>query len=44
MNSIGIKICHNKGSKRNKVFNGLGKWVKSTVDWYLGFKLDLIIN
>jgi hypothetical protein len=41
---MGIPICHKKRAKRNKVFKGLAAWGKSSVDWYFGFKLHLIIN
>jgi hypothetical protein len=44
IDSMGIPICHNKRAKRNKVFRGLSGWGKSSVDWYFGFKLHLIIN
>ena len=44
IDSMGIPICHNKRAKRNKVFSGLSGWGKSSVDWYFGFKLHLIIN
>ncbi len=41
---MGIPICHNKRAKRNKVFDNLAHWGKSSVDWYFGFKLHLVIN
>jgi hypothetical protein len=44
IDSMGIPICHNKRAKRNKVFSGLASWGRSSVDWYFGFKLHLIIN
>ena len=44
IDTMGIPICHNKRAKRNKVFEGLSQWGKSSVDWYFGFKLHLIIN
>ncbi len=44
IDSMGIPICHKKRAKRNKVFRGLSGWGKSSVDWYFGFKLHLIIN
>lgn len=39
-----LRVCHNKRIKRNKVFKGLAKVGKSTVGWFFGFKLHLIIN
>ena len=44
IDSMGIPICHNKRAKRNKVFSGISGWGRSSVDWYFGFKLHLIIN
>ncbi len=44
IDGMGIPICHNRRAKRNKVFEGLAAWGKSSVDWYFGFKLHLIIN
>jgi hypothetical protein len=44
IDTMGIAICHNKRAKRNKVFNNLAHWGKSSIDWYFGFKLHLIIN
>ena len=44
IDSMGIPICHNKRAKRNKVFDDLAGWGKSSIDWYFGFKLHLIIN
>ena len=39
-----IPICHPKRGRRNKVFNGLAAWGKSSMGWFFGFKLHLIIN
>jgi hypothetical protein len=44
IDTMGIPICHNKRAKRNKVFDDLAHWGKSSIDWYFGFKLHLIIN
>jgi hypothetical protein len=44
IDSTSIPICHPKRAKRNKVFLGLSGWGKSSVAWYFGFKLHLIIN
>ena len=44
VDSTVIKICHNKRIKRNKVFKKLAKIGKSTMGWFYGFKLHLIIN
>ena len=39
-----IKVCHNKRQLSNKVFKGLAKYSKSTMGYFYGFKLHLIIN
>ncbi len=44
IDSTAIPICHPKRAKKNKVFRDLSGWGKSSVAWYFGFKLHLIIN
>lgn len=44
IDSTSLEICLNPRAKRNKVFKGLANWGKSSVGWYFGFKLHLIIN
>ncbi len=44
IDTMGIPICHNKRAKRNKVFDNLAHWGRSSIDWYFGFKLHLVIN
>ncbi len=39
-----IPVCHNKRTSRHKVFNGLAALGKSTMGWFFGFKLHLVIN
>jgi hypothetical protein len=39
-----IRVCHIKREKSHKVFKGLATKGKSTVGWFFGFKLHLIIN
>src|SRR5262249_677925 len=39
-----IVVCHNKRIHNHKVFDGLAKVGKSTMGWFFGFKLHLIIN
>jgi Transposase DDE domain len=39
-----IEVCHKKRISRNKVFKGLGEIGKTTMGWFFGFKLNLIIN
>lgn len=39
-----LKACHIKREKQHRVFNGIAKKAKSTIGWFFGFKLHLIIN
>lgn len=44
IDSTKIAVCHTKRIKNNKVFSGLAKIGKSTMGWFFGFKLHIIIN
>ena len=44
IDSMLIRACHIKREKQNKVFKGLAKKGKSTIGWFYGFKLHLIVN
>jgi hypothetical protein len=44
IDSTVLRVCHNKRIKRNKVFKGMAEVGKSTMGWFFGFKLHLIIN
>lgn len=44
IDSTVLRVCHNKRIKRNKVFKDIAKVGKSTMGWFFGFKLHLIIN
>ena len=44
MDSTPIRVCHIKREKSNKVFKGMATKGKSTVGWFFGFKLHLVIN
>lgn len=44
IDSLLIKACHIKREKQHRVFKGLAKKSKSTVGWFFGFKLHLVIN
>ena len=39
-----ISICHNKREKRNKVFKKLAGKGKTSMGWFFGFKLHMVIN
>jgi hypothetical protein len=44
VDSTPIRVCKNKRIKRNKVFHGLAQTGKSTMGWFHGFKLHIVIN
>lgn len=44
VDSTPIKVCGNKRIKRNKVFKDLATTGKSTMGWFYGFKLHIVIN
>jgi hypothetical protein len=44
IDSTPIQVCKPKRMSRNKVFNRIAKTGKSTIGWFFGFKLHLIIN
>lgn len=44
IDSTVLRVCHNKRIYRNKTFKGFAERGKSTMGWFFGFKLHLIIN
>lgn len=44
IDSLPLAICHNRRIASHKVFSHLAERGKSSVDWFYGFKLHLIIN
>jgi len=44
IDSTSIGVCKNIRIPRNKVFKGLAKRGKTSMGWFFGFKLHLIIN
>ncbi len=44
VDATAIKVCHNKRIPRHKVFAGLAKRGKTTMGWFYGFKLHLVVN
>ena len=44
IDSTPIRVCKNKRIKRNRVFKDIATVGKSTMGWFYGFKLHLIIN
>jgi hypothetical protein len=44
IDSTPLKVCHNRRIHCHKVFNDLAQRGKTSVGWFYGFKLHLIIN
>jgi len=44
IDSTPLKVCHIKREKQNKVFKNFAKKGHSTLGWFYGFKLHLVIN
>jgi hypothetical protein len=44
IDSTPIKVCHNKRIFNHKVFKGIAERGKSSMGWFYGFKLHLIID
>ncbi len=44
VDSTPIRVCNNKRIKRNKVFKDVAQVGKSTMGWFYGFKLHIVIN
>ena len=39
-----LPVCHLKRSKRNKVFKQIAKYGRTSVGWFFGLKIHLVIN
>jgi len=44
IDSTTLKVCHNKRINRHKVFKGLARRGKSTMGYFYGFKLHIVIS
>lgn len=44
IDSTSITVCHNRRIRRNRVFQKLATRGKTTMGWFYGFKLHLIVN
>jgi transposase len=44
IDATSLKVCHNRRIARHKVFDGLAQRGKTSVDWFFGFKLHLVVN
>ena len=44
VDSTAIAVCHNRRIRRHKVFKDLAARGKTSMDWFFGFKLHLIVS
>lgn len=44
IDSCPLKVCHNIRINRNKVFKGIATRGKSSMGWFFGFKLHIVVN
>ncbi len=44
MDSTSLKVCHNRRIGQHRVFQNLAARGKTSVDWFFGFKLHLVVN
>jgi hypothetical protein len=44
VDSTSLKVCHNRRIHSHQVFAGRARRGKTSVDWFYGFKLHLVIN
>jgi hypothetical protein len=44
LDATSIKVCHNRRISQHRVFKNLAARGKTSVDWFFGFKLHLVVN
>ncbi|MEO0801604.1 MAG: IS982 family transposase [Cyanobacteria bacterium J06642_2] len=44
MDATSLKVCHNRRISQHQVFEGIAARGKTSVDWFYGFKLHLVVN
>lgn len=44
IDSTPLQVCHNLRIKSHKTFKGIAKRGKSSIGWFFGFKLHIVIN
>jgi hypothetical protein len=44
LDSLPIRVCHNRRLHSPRVFDGLARRGKSSLGWFYGFKLHLVMN
>ena len=44
IDSTSLRVCHNRRIQRHKVFENVAVRGRTSVDWFFGFKLHLVVN
>jgi len=44
LDSTSLKVCHNRRIAQHQVFEDMAARGKTSVDWFFGFKLHLVVN
>jgi Transposase DDE domain len=44
IDSTALAVCHNRRIQQHRVFDGVAQLGRTSVDWFLGFKLHLVVN
>lgn len=44
IDATSLKVCHNRRISQHRVFNNLAARGKTSVDWFFGFKLHLVVS
>ena len=44
IDSTALAVCHNRRIQRNRVFHGVAARGKTSMGWFYGFKLHLVVN
>jgi hypothetical protein len=44
LDSTSVKVCHNRRINQHRVFKGVAARGKTSVDWFFGLKLHLVVN
>ena len=44
IDSTALTVCHNRRISQHRVFEGMAQRGRTSVDWFFGFKLHLIVN
>ena len=44
VDSTCLHVCHNRRIKQHQVFKGIAERGKTSVDWFFGFKLHVLVN